>query len=1115
MLHLIYGLSGTGKTSYLIERIKEDVKMGKKAFLIVPEQQTVEMERIMASILPPAAQLGFEVVNFTRLANKLFRIYGGLSYHYMSAGLKELFIWYALKTMAPFLKEYTGKAALDDALPSAILAAIGELKSYDISPVKLEQAAKALPEGKALKNKLTDLALLYSTYEGMVKESYDDSSDDLGKLADLLETKNYFAGHHVYIDSFIDFTAQEYRILKCLLAQADGLFITLLSNGPDTKDVYLSSVNETSRRLLAFAGKDTEIRVLKNFHRYASPALSAVARDLWHFHVKGEPEESEQTGNALSLVHCGDAYGEAKATVAEILSLVQEHGYRFREIAVIARNAESYRGILNTELEKAGIPFFMSEKTDIATKPLIAMIFSALAIKQKKYRASDVIAYIKTGLAGFTPYEMDILETYTSTWRIRGKQFTDGDWEMNPDGYSDKISARGKAILETANSVRSRLVDSLSPFFAELDASKTVGDFCNALYRFLKESSVAERLTAYAARALEEGDKKEATETAGIFKAVFGVLTDMIAALGDQEIELDEFVTALRIILGKTELGTIPTAADEVMIGSASMLRATGIRCAVLIGLCEGEFPMRVSEKGLFTDTDRLALEKLGLSLSGNSAADAANELLYAYRAMTMPSERLVLIYRDKSLSGNGACAPSLAFRRISELFPKEKTVSRDTLSCTKKIFDKATAFETLPTARTTAEYPSLHRLLSEDPEYQTRMSILDASIAEPYCRLEDGTANMLFGDILSLTQSKMEKYVSCHFSYYCSYVLSLRETKRATFNYSDIGTFIHKVLEIFLKETGKQTIDVDRDIHKIRAIIHRLITEQSHSFIPQSKESEGRILHLLLRFYRLASLVAIHLCREQKQSKFVPSLYETEFGTKSKHGLEAPTIKLSDGSKVCFSGKVDRVDTYHKDGNMYIRVIDYKTGEKSFALKDIKEGYNVQLLLYLFALCDTKSAEFRRIIGCKENDVLTPAGALYLSMAVPNLSRSVGDSEETTLESASKHIKRSGFLLKNEDTLHAMSESLDPNILAGASISKKDGTWTGNALVDTDGFDMLRRELAQTVCRIANEMKSGNADASPNIHNGTLSCTYCEMKPFCRVNKLTASEKKKQEEDT
>ena len=653
MLHLIYGLSGTGKTAYLTEKIKEDVKNNQKAFLIVPEQQTVEVERTMLSLLPPSSQLNFEVVNFTRLANKLFRIYGGLSYHYINAGMKELFMWQTLKTLAPFLKEYQSTLANDTDAPSTMLAAIGEMKAYDISPVRLEQAAKALPDGKVLKNKLNDLSLIYSTYEGLVNQAYDDSSDDLGKLAELLETNNFFQGYHVYVDAFIDFTAQEYKVLKCILSQANEVYISLLSDNITTKDIFLSSANETSHRLHSLVGKNVDVKILKDFLRFSSPELTDIARNLWHFHVKGESKNSlPKNQQAVSLIHCQDAYGEAKAAVAHILSLVQTEKYRFRDIAVITRNAESYRGILDSELEKAGIPFFMSEKTDITSKPLIAMIFSVFSIKLKNYRASDVMSYVKTGLSELTPYEIDILETYINTWRIQGKQFTSGEWTMNPDGYNETISSRGKTILETANTVRKRLVNTLEPFFAELNSAHTVSDFCNALYRFLKNSHIAELLKNYADRALSEGDKKEAAETVNIFKSVFDVLSDMIAVMGENEINLEDFVFALRIIFGKTELGTIPTAADQVMIGSASMIRATNIRCVIVLGLCEGEFPMRISEKGLFSDTDRSALEALGISLSGNSTKDAANELLYVYRAMTMPSDKLILVYRDKHISG-------------------------------------------------------------------------------------------------------------------------------------------------------------------------------------------------------------------------------------------------------------------------------------------------------------------------------------------------------------------------------------------------------------------------------------------------------------------------------
>ncbi len=1113
MLHLIYGLSGTGKTAYMIEKIKNDIRNGQKVFLIVPEQQTVEVERTMTAILPPCAQLDFEVVNFTRLANKLFRIYGGLSYRYINKGLKQLFMWQTLKTLAPFLKEYGGNAANDLTLPATMLSAIGELKNCDISPVRLNQAAKSLPDGKALKNKLSDLSLIYTTYEGMVGETYDDNSDDIAKLAQLLCDHCFFDGYHIYIDSFTDFTAQEFKVIKCILAQADEVYVSLLTQAPNAEDMFLSSVKDTSRRLLAVSGSDTETVILKDFHRFASPSLESIARDLWHFHVKNQKSEETHDDSAVSLIHCTDAYDEAKAAVSTVLSLVRDRGYRFREIAVIARDAEGYRGILDTEFEKAGIPFFMSEKTDVTVKPLISMIFSALAIKIKNYRAADVMMYVKSGLSGFTPYEADMLEAYVSTWQIHGKQFLSGEWTMNPDGYTENISPRGKAMLEVANQAREKLIGKLEPFFEELDKASCLSDYCNALYCFLKQNDIAELLKEHASHALKEGNKKEAAETASLFKVLFGLLSDMSVALGDEKMSLEDFSSALRIVLLGTEIGTIPTAADQILIGSASMLRAANIRCAILLGVCEGEFPMRVNEKGLLSDTDRTQLEKMGISLSGNTVESAADELLYAYRAVTMPSEQLVLIYRDKQISG-GATGPSIAIRRITELIPSLSAINYETLSPKDRIYDKATAFEMLPTIKNQADFPSLSRLLSDTPEYQNRMGILDASVTDAKCQLESGTATMLFGDRMSLTQSKIEKYVSCHFSYYCRYVLKLRETGRARFDYSGIGTFIHKVLEVFVKETGKDTIDADRDIGKIRQIIHREIETQSKLFIPKGKESEGRILHLLLRFYRLASLVAVNICREQKYSKFVSKLYEAEFGSDSKHGLEAPEFTLTDGSVVSFGGKVDRIDTYRKNGKMYIRVVDYKTGSKTFSLDDIKEGYSVQLLLYLFAVCDTKSEHFRKLIGCENGDVLSPAGAIYLSMAIPKLTRKASDTEQDTLDAASKEIKRSGVILNNSDTLLAMNKQMDPQFLAGVRVSSRNGALTGNALTDEGGFDMLKTELWQTVCRIAEQMRSGNADAAPDTRAGVLACTYCEMKPFCRVDKLKASDKKAREEE-
>ncbi len=1096
MIHLVYGLPGTGKTTFLYQEIQKSVESNEKALLIVPEQQTVEVEATMSRLLPPSAQLSFEVLNFTRLANKLFRLYGGLSYHYITPGMKNLFMWRSMRLLTPFFKEYGENIASDRTMPATLLAAMGEFKAADVSPSALEKAAEKLSDASSLGGKLHDLSLLYTTYEALVAESYDDAANDLGKLAALLEEHDFFRGYHVYIDGFTDFTAVQYKIIKRIFSQAGNVTVSLLCDSPDTTAIHLSGIKKTSDRLRSYAGKEAKITCLSEFHRFTSPALAHLGRSLWDFSTSegsGEPDER------IALLSCADAYEEAKAVVSAVLSLVQS-GYRYREIAVIARNADTYRGILDAEFEKAKIPYFMSEKTDITAKPLISMLFLAFAVKQRHFRGRDVIAYLKTGFGGFSDYETDIFEDYVSTWNISGKTFLDEVWDRNPDGYQREMSKRAEKILSVANETKNKLKEQLLPFFADLENAKTVGEFCQATYHFLQSLNISDRLREDAALALEGGDKKEAAETVGSFRALVGVLGDMTASMGEEAITLDEFTTAIRLVLDATDIGTIPTAADEVMIGSASMLRATGIRHAILIGLCEGEFPAKVTENGVFSDADRVALENIGLSLSGTGKEKAADELLYVYRAMTMPSEGLTLLYHRSNASG-GACHPSLAFRRVKALLSPICEVPYASLPLEDRIFDKESALEELGGTRSDA---ALYEALALDPVYAALLSRRELSVCEPQCYVED--ADQIIGNRLHLTQSRMETYVSCHFQYYCRYVLGLRENERAAFSYANIGTFIHRVLEVFMKQTGKETIDADRDMDTIKAIVSREIESYSKEIFKDGEDVSGRIAHLLVRLYRLSTLIAVNLCRERAGSQFTPRFFELPVG--KAEGIQAPIITLDDGTQISLYGVIDRVDTYEKDGKLYVRVVDYKTGKKEFSMDDIREGFGVQLLLYLFAICDSDTQKLLHVP--KETEVL-PAGALYLSTAISKIETSPKEDIAEVLAKASGEIKRSGVLLDNEEILHAMSETEDPNVLAGIAKNKA-GERKGEALTSAESFEMLREELYRTIKNISLEMKSGNASATPVEHGGALPCKYCNMKQFCRVDNRPCYDDMKEE---
>lgn len=1098
MIRFVFGLPGTGKTTWITEKIKEDARCGKPSLLIVPEQQTVEVERAMLALLPSSAQLSFEVLNFTRLANKLFRVFGGLSYHYITPGIKHLLMWHTLRELTGMLSEYGARAATDTALPAMMLSQVHEFKAYNISAASLANAVNKLPHDSALRTKIEDLSLIYAAYEGMVKNAFDDNSDDLGKLADLLEHNRYFDGYNIYIDSFTSFTAQEYRILRRLFAQADNVTVTLGIDSPHSDAIALSSIKDTAKRLMDEANGEAEMVSLDTFRRFTSPELSRVGQALWQFETtaKDLPALPEEERGAISILRCSTPYAEAEAVANTVLSLLQQ-GYRRREIAVIARNADTYRGIIDSALEKAEIPFFFSEKTDLPTKPLIAMILSALNIKVRNWRMNDVMAYVKSGIPYLAPREADIFENYVTTWNINGSKFLEDVWVMNPEGYTAPLSARGEEILTTANRVKKTITEPLLELFWHLGNSETVRELCESLRQFLEAMKVAERMKEFAVRAMRQGDKKEAAENAATFRAVVNVLADISSAIGDEKMSVEEFATALRLVLSHTEIGSIPTAADEVVIGSASMLRTSGIRCAILFGVCDGEFPARVSDRGFFSDNDRKTLSALGITLSGDTKDSATEELLYCYRALTAPSEKAVVLYHDTDAAGK-ACYPSLAVRRICELLPHVTVEEYGKKDATDRLMCPELSFEALPSLKKTGLYQSVASVLSDEPRYADLLARSRIPVSNETCSVTATTAEQIFGKNIGLTQSRIDKYASCQFSYYCNYVLKLMDAGQASFRLSDSGSFIHRILEVFMKAvTDENGLCADVSFDEIRRLVIRETERYIAEIAPGRKSPGARLEHLFTRLSRLAVAIAWDLYREFQDSDFVPALFEARIGKDGGYGIDTPTIELEDGSRVNLYGVVDRIDVFRQDDLVYIKVVDYKTGSKQFSFEDIKKGLNTQLLLYLFAVCHSTSPLLREKLRVAPDASLVPAGALYMSTAFSAIKLDRQTEEQDVLRLAGAEIKRSGILLDRDEVLDAVSRSHSKTLLAGITV--KEDTKKGDALISEQGLLDLEAELKETIRTIALEMKSGSAlTCDPSLADAP--CTYCKMRMVCRA---------------
>jgi len=1068
MLRLILGRTRSGKTSTIIEEIKQQLRRkNQTVYFFVPEQQLFSMEQELLSSLPPDEAKYLTLTTFTKFCDTIEDTYGGRSHITLSAASSSLIMWFNLRSLAGLLETYHTIPSGDVPLTRMMLETAKELSGSGISPQKLEDLSSVLPKDAPLAGKLKDLSLILSSYARLTEDVCgNDPADRLLRAAELIEKHKYFQDSLIYIDSFTSFTSQEYTLISQMLIQAEELVLTLGIDHPLCQEPQFDSLKDTYRHmggLCSSLGIERYVTRLSNTSH--EDELSLLEAALWDF--SANPSSPPLDQGHIHMTTSPDPYEEAEAAALHILALA-EMGIPYEEIAVVVRNMDQWRGILDATLEQYHIPFFLSEKTDLNTKPVARLLIQALRCISRHYQIHDIISLCKSGLCTISPRELDYFEEYTETWHLTGNRMTENAWNMNPDGYTTDWTKRGKIILEAANQVRERVMTPLLTLEFKLKAATTLTDQCKAIYEYLCELTVRQQLSSQGQAFLALGQMREAGETVRLWSFINEALATLSSVSisvteSDPPLSAEELSSALSLIYTETDIGSVPAGHDCVMIGTADTFRVNHIRASLLLGLCEGEFPKAVTGGGLLSSQDKEVLACHGLELNSREALMISEELLYVYRAMTKPTEHLYLSYSLMGTDGRNL-SPSVAFTRVSYLFPYIKII------------------------------PFTTRYMEEEKNAAFRPAVDD--------RLSQPRVYALMGEETWLSRSKLQRYAHCPYSYFGSYVLKLREKINAKVDNLISGLFLHHVLETFLRNA------LDKD-GQLRAMtdeeLQRTAEEIMTAYIGSLNSApdlcrQGRFLHTFDRLRAIALVLLKDMMTELFQGSFLPVGFEWDtHGYTPEDPLpmvlplyETPDdgelpVGITKGSsvKLKMGGVIDRVDVYRtKDGKTaYIRVVDYKSSSHELSEKTITEDMDIQLLLYLFTLC---SPENRRLFVDERGQVpenVLPAQAMYLS-----------PKEDT--DSGDISAVRSGLLLANDDVVRAASHELDPDYLPKGIKIGKDGTLSGKALCSEERMAALEALLHETIRKQADAMYSGIAyrTSSPN------GCQYCAMRESCPI---------------
>ena len=984
-----------------------------------------------------------------------------------------------LDEIAPFLKEYRNSAENAEFACRAIAFA-NEIKNCKISPAKLEEAAERLScdaSAGDTASKLFDLSLICEAYEARLSEIPGFCTDIYEKLCAKLREDSFFGGCDVFFDSFYGFTAREYEIISLICEQADNTYVTFSCDKGCGDAVFERSI-KSAAVCFDIAGKcgcDVTDIELKQDRRHKENSDLYNFRNAFSSSSLTAHKKDAVPDGSIATVLCRNIYDEVKFAAGKVLSLVRE-GARFSDIAVCARNVSDYEGIIDTIFAKAGIPLGIDMPEKLSETALFELVCSALEAAST-FSANAVIRYVKTGISGLSELEADVFETYVRTWDISPSLMKqDEDWTMNPDGYVE--TKTDEYILSVVNKAREKVLLCLTSLSDNVKGASCVRDFCTAVYNLLQDIKKVSERTSF-----DDG-------AGGISRSLlYECLDSFVSVAGDERITLSRFLSLFRSCGEDYDTGHIPALSDEVRFSDVSLVRCENVKHVLILGVNNGVFPSSCASGSLVSDEEKKLLKKEGLELSEDSGELVFDELFLAYNAITSAQGSCTVSYLSEDLS-SGEMYPSVIVSVLESICGCEKRVySADDIS--EGFAGNELLFEEYSYMSEGEKKNTLREYFSHKEEYNKRdMSIREGYVQNDY--LDKSTTDTLYDKTIETSYSRIEKMAGCPFSHFCAYVLKLRPEPRASLGPAEAGSIMHKVLEnlvplLCTKKDDGTYPDENEAKHLVTKLLHEHLSRISGAEVEKLPK---RFVYLYNRLSRILFEIAVNIVRELALTKFEPRDFELTIS----HDAEVKPlpIDLGDGCTLYIIGQIDRVDVYEKDGVSYIKIVDYKTGKKTFKLKDIKCGFNLQMLLYLSSVVSGGKEKYGKDI--------VPAGVLYSNVLSSALSLSLGEDDiDEKSKETSKPIS-SGIFLSDEEILFAMDPTENSTYIP---IGRKNGEATKKeALASLEEMGELLNFALETSKELAKEMRNGLKSVTP--FDGKSAgvdidpCRYCDMYPVC-----------------
>lgn len=1069
VLHIILGRAGTGKSARILHTISRGDENNRQ-ILIVPEHASHVAEEDVCRTCGAAASRYAEVLTFKLLASRVLSVVGGAAEFALDAGGKLLTLHAAMEETAPLLQVY--RVASDRAaFLENILAVMEELQAYAVTPEQLSKTAAEI-DGESGK-KLRDIALIYTVYSARLR-----GGDRMEKLQAELAHSGYVDGKQIYLDGFAYFTGRERNILRIMLMRAKDVTVTLLG---DTKDERLFAESLRVRRSLIALAEEVGVGFEETVLPCAEPKTALKFTESQFLSGKGV-----WTGetDSVHLYRASSAYAECEYVASEILRLVHQKDYRFRDVAVTMHNMEQYAPILETVFHSYGISLYSSHRSTLLEKPVVTLILGVLDAVCGGYEYEDMFRFLKTGLAGLSAEECDLLENYVIRWDIYGNLWMrEEEWTGNPRGYTESWRESDVADLVEINRLRGLVRLPLSRLAQGLKVAKSAAGSVRALYDYLSEIGLQENLRKEAERLFDCGEEQRAEETTQIWDILCDVMDQFVGICGDKPLKTEEFARLFRLILTQYSIGTIPVTLDAVKCNILSRNDRHTVKALFVIGANDGVIPSADPVGGALKEEDRVALEEKGISLAPHGMAELQLEMQNLYAALAQPCERLYISYPTFDAKG-AERLPSFLLGWMQERCPQLEIRDEDP----DKMYRLCARRPALHYAATHAK-GDVWQYFADRAEYAAELKKMERAAEYRRGSLSPEAVSALYSRELELSATALERANACHFAYFMHYGLRAEKRETATFDQMQRGTYWHYVLENILNAANAQGGIAKLSDAALTAEVKRVTEAYIAQRLPDLAEKSARFRRLFAAAVSAAERMVRMVRDEMAVSDFKPIAFELAFGD----GEKIPSVRIEEaGHSLSLRGKIDRVDGWESDGKLYLRVNDYKTSHK-LDLAKLRSGLDMQMFLYLYALKAGGEAFYGKEI--------VPSGVLYTVLTQKYLSAPRNISKEQLEEELLKNRRHTGIVLDDEKVLEAMEHSTDGK-RCYLPVYKKQGSNIPEGLATLEQMGRLGDFAERQMSRFLREMTAGNIKADPYKKSPestqTNACTYCEYKQAC-----------------